>query len=225
MKASLLSAIAFLFLGFAASAQQDSSGNGMGMSNSMDNNGKGGKIGRITVAAFNSVNAKGNKMVSAIKPTSSPLSAADQQLLLQVAAGGQRQLAISQAVIDKVTDPQVKLLAASEIEEQTGIAAKLQEIATAKNFTLPSAPPDSVQQLVSGASSLSGDEINNFYLTQGGINGHVLLQKTMTKVNTTAKDVTLRKLSLATLPVIKVHLAVSREVKSMMGSGMSNASR
>lgn len=190
MKASLVSVIAFLFLCFNALAQQDSSGNGMGSNN--NSNGNNGKIGKMPVSAFNAINQKGNKMVSAIKPTSAPLSAADQQLMLQVAAGGQRQLAISQAVIDKVTDPQVKLLAASEVEEQTGITAKLQEIATAKNFTLPAAPPDSVQQLVSGASSMSGEELNTFYLTQGGINGHMLLQKTMTTVMVLLKMLLLR---------------------------------
>ena len=216
MKTSVLTAIAFSCICFGASAQQDSAGSSM-------NSGTNGKIGRMAVSTFNSINQKGNQMVSAIKPTNAPLSTADQQLLLQVAAGGQRQLAISQAVIDKVTDPQVKLLAASEIEEQTGIAAKLQEIATAKNVTLPTAPADSVQQLVSGAGSLSGDELNNFYLAQGGIGGHMLLQKTMTTVNSTAKDATLKNLAMATLPVIKTHLAVSKEVKSMMSSGTGNS--
>ncbi len=175
-----------------------------------------GKIGNMSVAAFNKINSKGNAAVAAITATSTPLSAADQQLTLQVAAGGQRQLAISQAVVAKATDPNVKLLATSEVEEQTGLSAKLKEIATAKGVTLPEGPDADAQALVSTAQGLDGASLDSFYINQSGVKGHQLLLKTMTTVSGTAKDATLKKISIATLPVIKTHLAVSKAEQSKM---------
>ena len=210
MKITLLSGITALLIGFTASAQQAAQ--------------ETDRIGKMSVASFNSINAKGNQMVSAITPTSAKLSAADNQLMMKVAAGGQRQLAVSQAVLDKVTNPQVKLLAASEVEEQTGVSAKLKEIAAAKGVTLPEGPDSDAQNLVSQAQNLSGAELDAFYINQSGIKGHELLQATMNTVNSTAKDATLKKLATATLPVIKTHLSVSKDVKSTMGATGSGAS-
>jgi putative membrane protein len=48
-----------------------------------------------------------------------------------------RQLAISQAVLNKATNEQVRMLAQSEVEEQTNLSKKLTEIAQAKGITLP----------------------------------------------------------------------------------------
>jgi putative membrane protein len=210
MKKTLFSGILALMIGLNANAQADTT----------ETN---GKIGNMTIEAFNSVNAKGNQTVSAITPTSTALSAADKQLLTKIATGGQRQLAISQAVLANVTNPQVKLLATSEVEEQTGIAAKLKEIATAKGATLPEGPDAAAQQLVTQAQNLKGAELDAFYLDQSGIKGHELLQQTMTTVSTTAKDPTLKELAVGTLPVIRTHLSVSKSIKSMKKSPAKSA--
>jgi putative membrane protein len=209
MKIKILAA-AFLLIG-SISVQAQTNSNGTG------------RIGKLSVVAFNAINKNGNKLVSAIKPSSTPLSDADQQLLMQVAAGGQRQLALSQALLDKVSNQQVKLLAASEVEEQTTVGAKLQEIATAKGITLPPNPDTAAQGLVSQTQNLMGSDADNFYLTEGGIKGHELLQSTMQTVLKTAKDPALKKLATATLPVIRTHLAVSKDVKGTMNSGATAA--
>ena len=209
MKVKLLAAALILFGSFSVQAQKTSNGTG--------------KIGKLSVASFNAINKNGNKMVSAIKPSATPLSDADQQLLMQVAAGGQRQLALSQALLDKVSNRQVKLLAASEVEEQTNLSAKLQEMATAKGITLPADADTAAQGLVSQTEGLSGADADNFYLTEGGIKGHELLQATMQTVLKTATDPALKKLATATLPVIRTHLTVSRDVKGTMKAGATAA--
>ena len=205
MKATFIAAALILVGSISVQAQNSSNGTG--------------KIGKLTVAAFNSINKNGNKMVSAIKPTSAPLTDADQQLLMQVAAGGQRQLALSQALLDKVSSRHVKLLAASEVEEQTNVSAKLQEIATAKGVTLPSGPDADAQGLVSKCQDLTGADADIYYLNESGIKGHELLQSTMQKVSKSAKDPALKKLATATLPVIRTHLTVSKDVRALAKAG------
>jgi putative membrane protein len=188
-----------------------------------ENNGTPTRIGRLNLNAFNAINENGNRMVAAVTATNTALSEADQQLLMQVAAGGQRQLAISRAVLEKVTNPQVKLLAQSEVEEQTGVSAKLQEIASAKGITLPAGPDAEAQAMVSQAQNLSGAQLDLFYLNESGIRGHELLRTTMQTVQKTAKDESLKRLATATLPVIRTHLSVSQDVKAAIGTGTSAA--
>ena len=224
----IMMAAATVMLGFAATAQdtttqqQNTTGgsDSTAMHDSMnhDTMDMDGKIGNMTAKAFMDLNQKGSAIVAAIKPTKTPLSTGDKKLMMQVAAGGQRQLAISQAVLDKVTNAQVRMLAQSEVEEQTGVAAKLQEMADAKGVSLPTGPDDSTQALVSRVQDMSGSDVDAFYLAEGGIRGHELLRKTMTTVSTTAKDAGLKKLATATLPVIRTHLSVSKEVQSNMGN-------
>lgn len=215
MKKTIFLFLSVLLMGFAAVAQTDSA---------MGSDMATGTIGKIKVATFNSLNAKGAAMVKAIKPTNTPLSASDKNLMMKVAMGGQKQLALSQAALDKVTDPQAKILAQSEVEEQTTIAAKLSEVASAKGVTLPEGPDPSVQPLLDQMSSMSGADLDAFYVTQSGIKGHQKLLATMTKVNQTAKDKALKSLATATLPVIRLHLKTSTEVHTLMsGPGKSSA--
>jgi putative membrane protein len=225
MKVSMFAGVAALLFSVNVSAQDSTSTTNQdstrSTSTSTEDMGTVTKVGKMSVAAFNALNEKGSKMVAAIKPTKTALSAADKKLMLQVAAGGQRQLALSQAVLDKVTNPQVKLLAQSEVEEQTGVAAKLKEIADAKNITLPEGPDAAVQAMVGKVDGLSGGDLDAFYINESGVNGHVLLQKTMTTVNANAKDPALKKLAVATLPVIRTHLTISRDMKQTMGTNAS----
>lgn len=183
-----------------------------------------GKIGKMKVTEFRSLNAKGAAMVSAIKPTKTALSSTDNDLLIQVAVGGQKQLVISQAALSKVTNLQAKLLAQSEVEEQTNVAAKLTEIAIAKGITLPTGTDAAGDSLVTQLSALSGSELDQFYVTQSGIKGHQELLATMTTVSQNAEDKALKALATATLPVIRLHLKVSTDVHtSMSGSAGTSA--
>lgn len=177
------------------------------------------RIGDMKVSKFNKVNAKGNRKVAAISPSDATITEGDKTLMMQIAMGGMRQLMVSQAVLAKATTPQVRMLAQSEVEEQTGVSNKLKEIAAAKGVTLPASPDAETQALVARAGSLSGKELDMFYLNESGIKGHQLLQATMTTVSSTANSRSLRKLAMATMPVIRMHLEVSEDERENMGGG------
>ncbi|HYH14241.1 MAG TPA: DUF4142 domain-containing protein [Flavisolibacter sp.] len=174
------------------------------------------RIGKMNVSEFQQINAKGTQMVNAIQPTADKLSSADQALLNQVAMGGMRQLAISQAVVNKATSEEVRMLAQSEVEEQTNISNKLQQIASAKGAQLPTTNDPAVTALVERINNASGAEVDALYLEEGGIRGHELLETTMKTVKRSADDDNLKALSVATLPVIKTHLKVSKKERKQM---------
>jgi len=197
MRSIIVTCFAVLALAFTTTAQTD-------------------KIGKMDLSSFTAINAKGSAKVTAIVPTKTQLKPADKQLFLKIAAGGMKQLAISQAVLAKTTNAQVKILAQSEVDEQTGLSAKLTQIAAAKSIVLPSAPDAAAQALVNKAGNLNGAALDAFYINESGIKGHEALQKTMLAVSAAAKDANLKKLAAATLPVIATHLTVSKQVKAKM---------
>ena len=174
------------------------------------------RVGKMRVSDFIEANAKGAEMVKAITPDSKPLSATDQQLFNQVALGGMRQLKVSQAVLAKATDEQVRTLAQSEVEEQTTISEKLKAMASAKNATMPTEPDAETVAMVNQVQRLSAAEVNMYYLQKSGIEGHELLKQTMNTVKGNAGDDNMKALAKATLPVIKTHLKVSKQAKNKL---------
>lgn len=177
------------------------------------------RIGNMKTEKFQKKNAKGGEKVASIKPSNGTATETDKQLMMQVAAGGMKQLMVSQAVVAKATNPKVKMLAQSEVEEQTGVSNKLKELAAAKGITLPSAPDAETQRLVAQAQSLSGTQLDQFYLSESGVKGHQQLEATMNTVSSTAGLKELRQLAGATLPVIKMHLEVSQAEMNMTNGG------
>jgi putative membrane protein len=178
-------------------------------------------FGTMSQEEFDRINKEGAAKVQAIKPTNAPLSTADQKLMMQVAKGGMMQLAVSQLAADNVTDEQVRKLAESEVEEQTGLSAKLKEIAAAKGITLPAAPDPQTDALLTKMKAMSGAELDRFYVQESGVKGHEKLDKVMSSVKSGAKDAALKSLAAAAHPLVKTHLTVSRAMLGKMPAGSS----
>jgi putative membrane protein len=178
-------------------------------------------FGTMSQEEFDRINKEGAAKVQAIKPTSTPLSTADQALMMQVAKGGMMQLEVSKLAAENVTDEQVRKLAQSEVEEQTGLSAKLKEIAEAKGITLPATPDAQTQALLAKMKDMSGAELDRFYVQESGVKGHEQLDQVMSKVKSGAKDAGLKSLAAAAHPLVKTHLTVSRAMLTKMPAGSS----
>ena len=167
-------------------------------------------VGKESKAEFDRQNKKGAADVAAVKATSAPLSAADNKLMMQVAMGGMMQLEVSKVAVQKATSDAVKALAQAEVEEQTGLSAKLSEIATAKGVTLPTTPDPMTQTMISKMQTASGSEFDKMYVQESGVNGHEKLDTVMSTVESSASDKSLKDLAKAAHPLVKTHLKVSR---------------
>jgi putative membrane protein len=177
-------------------------------------------VGGMSKAEFDRINKEGAAKVAAIKASSTALSEADKELMLQVAMGGMQQLEVSQVAVSKAGSEQVRQLAQSEVEEQTGLSAKLKEIAQAKGIELPSKPDEQTQAMLTKLSSLSGSELDAYYVAQSGVKGHEKLDKVMGNVKSKAKDANLKSLAAAAHPLVQTHLKVSRTtLAGMKGQG------
>lgn len=175
-------------------------------------------IGKESKDEFDSQNKQGAAAVAAVTATSAPLSSADKKLMLEVAMGGMMQLEVSKVAVQKASSDEVRQLAQAEVDEQTGLSAKLQEIATAKNVTLPSAPDAKTQAMVAKLQGMSGAGFDRDYVRESGVKGHEKLDKVMSTVESNATDANLKSLAAAAHPLVKTHLKVSRDMLGKLSS-------
>lgn len=179
-------------------------------------------VGKESKSAFDALNKKGAADVSAIKPTSAKLSSADQALMLEVAKGGMMQLETSKIAVQKTQNEEVRQIAQAEVEEQTGLSAKLKEIAMAKGITLPAIPDAETQSMLTAMQGMSDTELDKHYMQEHAVKGHEKLDATMTKVKASGSDANLKAVAQAAHPLVKAHLKVSKEVVAKMsGNGAS----
>lgn len=173
-------------------------------------------IGKETKAEFDRQNQKGAAAVSAVSATPAKLSSADQQLMMTVAKGGMMQLEVSKVALQKASSPAVRQFAQAEVDEQTGLSAKLQEIAQAKGITLPSAPDPQTKAMVTKLQGLSGTSFEKMYMDESGVKGHEKLDKVMSTVESTASDASLKGVGKAAHPLVKTHLTVARQIETTL---------
>jgi putative membrane protein len=176
-----------------------------------------GTIGKLPEAEFLKINKEAGAKVAAIKPAGGALSKGDEKLMLEIAAGGMMQLEASRVAVKMATSPDVRTIAQAEVDEQTGLSAKLGEIAAAKKVTLPTERDDKTKKMVAKLEGLSGAEFDKAYLKESGVKGHQLLNATMSKVQSKAEDATLKMVASTALPLIKTHLQVSQDEMADMG--------
>ncbi len=184
--------------------------------NSMPTGSAATMVGKESKAEFDRQNKKGAAAVAAVKVTSAQLSDADKELMMQVAMGGMMQLEVGKVAVQKATNEAVRQLAQAEVEEQTGLSAKLKEIAAAKGVTLPATADADTQSMTSKMQTASGSEFDKMYVQESGVNGHEKLDKVMSTVHSMAKDKSLKDLADAAHPLVKAHLKVSREMMTSM---------
>ncbi|MEZ0540784.1 DUF4142 domain-containing protein [Fibrella arboris] len=178
-------------------------------------------VGRTSKMEFDRMNKEGAAAVAAITPSGSKLSKADEDLMRQVALGGMMQLETSKVAVQKSTNPEVREMAQAEVDEQTGLSAKLAEIASAKGITLPATPDAKTQDMVSKMQGMAGIELDRHYVQEHAVKGHEVLDKTMAKVESKGQDAALMAVAKAAHPLVKTHLKVARELNAKLKSGNS----
>ncbi|MFD2934095.1 DUF4142 domain-containing protein [Spirosoma flavum] len=174
------------------------------------------QVGKESKAEFDSQNKKGAAAVGAVTASPAKLSAADQGLMMQVAKGGMMQLEVSKVALQKASNEEVRQLAQAEVDEQTGLSAKLKEIADAKGITLPSTPDPETQAMVTKLQGMSGAALDKMYVSESGVKGHEKLDKVMSTVKSSASDPSLLGVAKAAHPLVKTHLTVAKQIMNKL---------
>jgi putative membrane protein len=172
------------------------------------------KVGKLEPAEFKKINSEAGAKVKALKADATALSDVDKALAGEIALGGMMQLQASELALKKIGSADVKLIAEAEVEEQKELAAKLKEFAAAKDIKLPDKLDEEGRQLLEELREAGSAD--RTYLEKSGVKGHEELKRTMMKVSKEAKDPMLKALAETALPLIEVHLAVSKDEVATM---------
>lgn len=170
-------------------------------------------------------NREGMQAVAAVQPTSTQLSKADQDLMREVAIGGMMQLEMSRAVVSRTQNERVRQLAQAEIDEQTALSEKLKAIAQAKGVGMPASTDAAGRDMTQKLASLSGQELDRYYLRESAVKGHEKLDQTMEKVKSRATDANLKALAEAAHPLVRTHLQLARNLAGSTNATMTNPGR
>jgi putative membrane protein len=176
-----------------------------------------GYVGRLPAPEFVKLNADAGAKMAGVKPDKAALSKDDDMLIKEIAMGGAMQLELSKVAVTKASSEDVRIYAQAEVDEQTGLSAKLKEIATAKGVALPEGPDDETKKMVTKLQEKSGKDFDRAYLKEVGVEGHEKLKKTMTKVKAGATDGTLKVVADLALPLIETHLQAAQDEMKDVG--------
>lgn len=152
-----------------------------------------------------------------LKYAASPDTTGDPCFALKASAGNMTEVEASRVIVDKATDPQVKQLAQTILDEHQKAQDKLTPIAKKLGVMLPDQLPTMHQAEVNTLKNLSPDMAEKAYLSMMKAE-HLKAVSMYTDKAPMLKDADLKAYATETLPHIRAHTAkilAANEAKGM----------
>jgi putative membrane protein len=144
-------------------------------------------------------------------PTPTPagsLDHADRAFMKKAAAAGMKEVAISQAVVDRLTNPQLKEFARQMVTDHTNANNELMALAQQKGVELPQKDETSLSE---SWSEKGGDLDRKYVKTM--VEDHEEAVKLFTK-GSQSRDPDVAAFAQKTLPVVQHHLEMAKDLKT-----------
>ena len=167
---------------------------------------------RIAVAACAGLLAAG-------AATAQNLSKGDQRLLTSLAQANVNEVAAGNIALQKATSPEVKSFAQKMVDDHTKGLQEVQQVAQAKNVTLPAEPDAKHKKMADRLNALSGEDFDKSYIANAGVNDHKAAHKLVTDAQQKAKDPDIKALAAKLQPTIDQHM----KTVPQMAAGKSDA--
>jgi putative membrane protein len=142
------------------------------------------------------------------------LARADRKFIQDAAESGMFEVQIAQLAASKATNPDVKSLATTLVNDHTNANNELVQLANSKKVELPAAPPRGKRKDIEQLGKLSGNEFDRRFLREVGIKDHEKDIKNFEKASERAKDRDLKAWIDKSLPKLREHLAMAQKLQS-----------
>ena len=139
----------------------------------------------------------------------------DSKFATAVANGGMAEVALGKIAAEKATNAQVKDFANMMVTDHTKANEELMGIAKTKNITLPVAPDEEHQKMMTDISAKTGKDFDKAYV-DAMVDGHKKTASLLEDGSKNCKDTDLMAFATKTLPVVKAHLAKIEAIQSSM---------
>lgn len=170
---------------------------------------------RMTLAEFQDINRQAKALIEAVKPTSEPLSAADEKMLGELYVASRGMFEASEAARRTADHPMIRTYAQAEADELTLLGTKLKEIAAAKKLRLNLGISAVDKKSLGELGGEEGSDFDEYYIYYFGVKGHQKMFDLTKRISTTATDPALKQLADSILPVIQRHRIVAEGLEEL----------
>ena len=154
--------------------------------------------------------------------TNSNIAAPDREFVTKAAEGGQQEVMMAQMAVDKASNPDVKQFAQRLVDDHSKANEELKTLASSKGLTLPAENATKTQKMKNDMGKHSGAMFDREYM-KDMIKDH---QKDIAMFEREARDgrdSDVKAWAEKTLPTLREHLQMAREVAGKVGvSGMDS---
>jgi putative membrane protein len=146
----------------------------------------------------------------------------DMKFMTAAAQGGMAEVAMARVALDRASSDAVKQYAQKMIDDHTANNNELMQLASGKGITLPAATDARHQMMMDKMSKLSGMEFDMEYVKNAGVKDHEAMEKLMMSESQKGKDADAKAFAARTLPAVRMHLTMARDMTTSMKNMHSN---
>jgi putative membrane protein len=150
------------------------------------------------------------------------LARADRKFIQDAAESGMFEVEIAQLASSKASNPDVKSFATTLVNDHTKANNELVQLANSKKVELPAAPPRGKRKDIEKLAKLSGNDFDQRFMREVGINDHEKDIKKFEKASEKVKDADLKAWVDKTLPKLREHLAMAQKLPASNTAAMGN---
>ena len=153
------------------------------------------------------------------------MNSTDRKFAMMAAMGGMAEVEMARLALTKASSDAVRQYAQKMIDDHTAANAELMQIAAAKGMTLPAAPDAKMRAMMAKMERLSGAAFDREYIMMAGNKDHMKMEKLFRDESMRGRDADLKAFAAKTLPVVRMHLQMARDLHNQMMPGMSHNNR
>lgn len=160
--------------------------------------------------------------------TSGPVAGAERAFVADAAASGLAEVEAARLVATRTNNPQIKEYAERMEREHRAANEELQRMAMAKGIDLPANPEGAPRERLNRLNGVTGAELERTYMQEFGIDAHQQAIELFERQARDGQDPELRTYAERTLPTLREHLHLARQLQpggAGEGGGAGGGSR
>ncbi len=152
------------------------------------------------------------------------MSSMDQKFMMMAATGGMAEVEMARLALQKSSNDSVKQYAQKMIDDHTMAGDELKQLASTKGVMLPMQADAKQMAMMAKMQKLSGAEFDMMYVKEAGVKSHQDMEKMFMKESMSGKDMDAKAWAAKTLPTVRMHLQMARDMMMNMKNMKSNMS-
>lgn len=146
------------------------------------------------------------------------LSSNDRKFMMEAAMGGMAEVEAGRLAAEKATSDALKQYGQKMVDDHTMAGDELKALAASKGVMLPTALDAKHMAMMAKMQAASGADFDHMYLKEMGVKAHEKMEKLFMGESMKGKDADTKAFAAKTLPTVKMHLQMARDMHmSMMG--------